>query len=126
MVGNIPPLNLAKLIIIVSYTRDDWLNQGTQVNEWDSTWKQYTEWDIGDWSQCSSTCGESYRHREVRCIRNDILLTNMDEGAYQDNASLLVVLDDLYCDNKPKAKESCETGPCPPEWITEEWTQVSK
>ncbi|XP_072024470.1 A disintegrin and metalloproteinase with thrombospondin motifs 6-like [Amphiura filiformis] len=98
---------------------------------WES-WMLYFQWYVGDWSQCSSTCGASYRYRTVKCTRNDISQNDVyyypaDELIQIDNGNMtwyVLITDDAHCrEKKVIDKETCDTPLCTPEWVPEEWSQ---
>ncbi|KAL8575318.1 hypothetical protein ACOMHN_003152 [Nucella lapillus] len=70
-------------------------------------------WSIGEWSQCSQTCGEGVRTRGVVCRQL------MDHGD-------MVVQDDEECGGagaKPTSHQDCILKRCPAIWHTFEWSQ---
>ncbi|KAK7101026.1 hypothetical protein V1264_023874 [Littorina saxatilis] len=68
------------------------------------------EWSMGQWSECSQTCGEGVRTRHVVCTQ----VTNEGE----------VVQDDSQCrhGNKPTTHQDCSLQRCPAVWHTFEWS----
>lgn len=62
-------------------------------------------WKIGEWTQCSVTCGSGTKQRKIQCV----------SGV---NAT---------CDQrtKPVVTENCNLGQCPM-WYTGRWTQCSR
>ena len=60
-------------------------------------------WLVGDWGQCSATCGHGKVHRKVTCL------------GHCEEAS------------KPRAEEDCQAGEeCGQEWLTGRWTVCSQ
>ncbi|XP_012946441.1 A disintegrin and metalloproteinase with thrombospondin motifs 6 [Aplysia californica] len=70
------------------------------------------KWSIGQWSDCSQTCGEGgHRTRLVVCRQ-----------LIGDNEQL--VLDDSECpEPKLPSERECRLEECPPEWHTFEWSE---
>ncbi len=90
-------------------------------------------WYIGEWSECSTTCGASYRERTVKCTRNDVTENDLyhynEEDLIQlDNGNVtwyvLITRDDFCGRDKPIDKDRCDVPLCTPEWVPQEWTQV--
>ncbi|XP_033749508.1 ADAMTS-like protein 4 isoform X2 [Pecten maximus] len=73
-------------------------------------------WFEGPWSECSATCGDGVRRRDVVCIKK------VGERLF---ASVKPVNCDLS--DKPVTEESCGPLPeCPSEWFVTKWSQCSK
>lgn len=71
-------------------------------------------WFTGDWSQCTASCANGVRTRQVLCV----LFTR---GRFK-------VVQDEHCalDTKPGDKETClGTQECPHRWFTTEWSECS-
>ncbi|XP_059158186.1 A disintegrin and metalloproteinase with thrombospondin motifs 6-like [Physella acuta] len=69
------------------------------------------KWSWGPWSECSQSCGEGHRSRQVVCLQ---LVGDNDQ----------IVLDDTECtETKPPSESECHMAECPPEWHTFEWTE---
>ncbi|VDN91583.1 unnamed protein product [Brugia pahangi] len=75
------------------------------------------EWDIGEMSQCSHTCGGGLRTRKVRCIRR----ISRTGGA----ESTLILPDGQCPQPKPTSNEACGLVDCPAAWKTSNWGQCS-
>ncbi|XP_071954503.1 A disintegrin and metalloproteinase with thrombospondin motifs 3-like [Antedon mediterranea] len=72
-----------------------------------------TTWKVGDWSQCSSTCGNGTRYRSVEC---DIPKGGVNEFACYDEA--------------PSDFQRCELEDCnnivdPYDWVVSDWRECS-
>ncbi|KAH9504184.1 A disintegrin and metalloproteinase with thrombospondin motifs 6 [Bulinus truncatus] len=71
------------------------------------------KWTLGQWSDCSQTCGEGHRTRKVACR----------QALGDDDIS---VLDDSECtEPKPASARECRLEECPPEWHTFEWSECN-
>ncbi|GBN40459.1 Papilin, partial [Araneus ventricosus] len=70
------------------------------------------EWMIGNYEECSQSCGGGLQIRIVSCIRKS-------DGD--------IVVEEL-CDSllKPAVNASCNTEPCPPGWHIGEWSACSQ
>lgn len=69
-------------------------------------------WTVGQWSECSHTCGGGVSSRPVMC-------TQVVDHTEQD------VLDDTMClGQKPAFQRRCNGEECPPTWFTDEWSKV--
>uniref|UniRef100_A0A5F9CF40 ADAM metallopeptidase with thrombospondin type 1 motif 9 n=1 Tax=Oryctolagus cuniculus TaxID=9986 RepID=A0A5F9CF40_RABIT len=68
------------------------------------------KWKAGAWSQCSKTCGEGSRYRQVVCVAED-------KGEVHS----------AHCEpaRRPADHESCSLPPCEYVWITGEWSECS-
>lgn len=68
------------------------------------------EWTVGDWSECSQTCGEGTRERSVECQRGNDLAPN-----------------DCNQNGRPVAVEECFVVECPPpaRWTVSSWSTCS-
>ncbi|CAG9535093.1 unnamed protein product [Cercopithifilaria johnstoni] len=75
------------------------------------------EWDIGEMSQCSHTCGGGLRTRKVRCIRR----ISRTGGA----ESTLILPDGQCPQPKPVNSEACGLIDCPIMWKVGNWGQCS-
>lgn len=73
----------------------------------------HLRWTVGQWGECSQTCGEGVRTRPVTCMQ---LMTEGDE----------VVQDDSECsqDDKPETQQDCNLQRCPAIWHIFEWSEV--
>ncbi|XP_060064092.1 ADAMTS-like protein 4 [Ylistrum balloti] len=73
-------------------------------------------WFDGPWSECSATCGEGVRRRDVVCMK-------------KVGERLFAPVKPVNCDisDKPVTEESCGPLPeCPSEWFVTQWSQCSK
>uniref|UniRef100_A0A1I7VID5 Ig-like domain-containing protein n=1 Tax=Loa loa TaxID=7209 RepID=A0A1I7VID5_LOALO len=75
------------------------------------------EWDVGEMSQCSHTCGGGLRTRKVRCIRR----ISRTGGA----ESTLILPDGQCPQPKPVNSEACGLVDCPVMWKIGNWGQCS-
>ncbi|ODN02530.1 Thrombospondin type-1 domain-containing protein 4 [Orchesella cincta] len=68
------------------------------------------EWVIGDWSSCSSECGEGHKTRTIHCQQriSPTLTMRVAEGA--------------CLQHKPETRVACQLRPCN-HWQTSEWSQ---
>ncbi|XP_055956376.1 uncharacterized protein LOC126819637 [Patella vulgata] len=64
-------------------------------------------WSTGNWSRCSTNCGEGMRRRDVRC----------------SNYNGHTVTDDRCTQIKPDVEELCDLGACGKGWFSTEWPQ---
>ncbi|CAL8069311.1 unnamed protein product [Orchesella dallaii] len=71
-------------------------------------------WFTGDWGECSVSCGNGIRTRQVLCV----LFTR---GKFKVGSESL-----CEADAKPDDKEVCESlSQCPPRWFSTEWSECS-
>ncbi|VDM98717.1 unnamed protein product, partial [Onchocerca ochengi] len=75
------------------------------------------DWDVGEMSLCSHTCGGGVRSRKVRCIRR----ISKTGGA----ESTLILPDGQCPQPKPVNSEACGLIDCPAMWKTSNWGQCS-
>uniref|UniRef100_A0A5F9CRB2 ADAM metallopeptidase with thrombospondin type 1 motif 9 n=1 Tax=Oryctolagus cuniculus TaxID=9986 RepID=A0A5F9CRB2_RABIT len=70
---------------------------------------RYT-WRAEQWQECSKTCGEGSRYRQVVCVAED-------KGEVHS----------AHCEpaRRPADHESCSLPPCEYVWITGEWSECS-
>ncbi|XP_071118930.1 A disintegrin and metalloproteinase with thrombospondin motifs 6-like [Haliotis cracherodii] len=72
-----------------------------------------TQWSIGLWSDCTTTCGGGRKTRTVACVQS---VTETEQ----------VVQDDSECKaKKPASQKKCGTKECPSVWFTEEWAECN-
>ncbi|XP_023685810.1 thrombospondin type-1 domain-containing protein 4 isoform X1 [Paramormyrops kingsleyae] len=71
-------------------------------------------WYTGPWSPCSSSCGNGTQRRDVICVQklgSDFNVTPSASCAHLE---------------KPALVQTCEVGPCGPQWFTTEWSACSR
>lgn len=71
-------------------------------------------WFIGDWSECGKTCDGGVRTRTVLCIRK---IGPAEEETLEDSHCLT---------HRPIEQESCNNQSCPPQWVTLDWSEVTR
>lgn len=71
-------------------------------------------WFIGDWSECGKTCDGGVRTRTVLCIRK---IGPAEEETLKDSNCLT---------HRPIEQESCNNQSCPPQWVTLDWSEVTR
>uniref|UniRef100_A0A8C4SJX0 Uncharacterized protein n=1 Tax=Erpetoichthys calabaricus TaxID=27687 RepID=A0A8C4SJX0_ERPCA len=71
-------------------------------------------WITEEWEHCTRTCGSSgYQLRSVRCVQP------LHDGT---NRSVHT----KYCiGDKPESRRPCNRSPCPAQWKTSSWSEVS-
>ena len=71
------------------------------------------DWKIRDWENCSESCGiNGFRRRPIHCI--------------QTLGGVRSKVDPSLCPTpQPVDHEECNREPCPAEWVTGVWTEVS-
>lgn len=67
-------------------------------------------WRAEQWQECTKTCGEGSRYRQVVCVAED---QSEVHSAHCDS------------DQRPPDRESCSLQPCEYVWITGEWSECS-
>ena len=74
-----------------------------------------TRWRIGDFGECSTTCGGGYMYRKVRCIKQ-VDITH----------DRVVQLPNMMCEQPmPLRVRECNTQYCPANWASGLWSTVS-
>eukprot|EP00106_Octopus_bimaculoides_P010008 XP_014777450.1 PREDICTED: A disintegrin and metalloproteinase with thrombospondin motifs 6-like [Octopus bimaculoides] len=85
-----------------------------QLNQWCNLQPCPPQWQTGNWTECSQSCGAGgIRKRSVICIQ-----------FIDDNEQ--VILEDKDCANTqvpPQSQESCNHKVCPPIWLAWEWSE---
>lgn len=73
-------------------------------------------WDVGEWSECSKTCGPGFQYRQVIC---------QQEQGHHGNSTVIVATS--LCDNTevPETTTVCQLKICSEWQIRSEWTQCS-
>lgn len=73
-------------------------------------------WDVGEWSECSKTCGPGYQHRQVICRQTQ---------GHRGNST--VVVPTSFCDvtDMPETTTVCQLKICSEWQIRSEWTECS-
>ncbi|CAH1244241.1 ADAMTS6 [Branchiostoma lanceolatum] len=71
------------------------------------------EWFRGDWLECSKSCDRGTQTREVYCYRT---VSELEQE----------ILPETECDTrKPVVRRSCNDDPCPPTWVTGDWSECT-
>uniref|UniRef100_A0A7E4VDV1 Ig-like domain-containing protein n=1 Tax=Panagrellus redivivus TaxID=6233 RepID=A0A7E4VDV1_PANRE len=74
-------------------------------------------WDVGDFGDCSHSCGGGIRTRKVRCIRR---------VAAAGGAESTLILPDAQCPgDRPNHQEPCGLNDCAPAWRVDQWSSCS-
>uniref|UniRef100_A0A8C2K065 ADAMTS-like 7 n=1 Tax=Cyprinus carpio TaxID=7962 RepID=A0A8C2K065_CYPCA len=73
-------------------------------------------WDVGEWSECSKTCGPGFQYRQVIC---------QQEQGHHGNSTVIVATS--LCDNTevPETTTVCQLKICSEWQIRSEWTECS-
>ncbi|XP_013858887.1 A disintegrin and metalloproteinase with thrombospondin motifs 16 isoform X2 [Austrofundulus limnaeus] len=71
-------------------------------------------WSVGEWGECSRSCGGGEQARLVRCVQKTSQI-NTDVLADSGCAQLA-----------PVRRQACNTHSCPPVWTTGPWSQCSR
>ncbi len=70
-------------------------------------------WDIGEWSECSKTCGLGMQHRQVLCRQ---IYANRTLNVHTSRCQHL---------ERPEITSTCQLKICSEWQIRSEWTAVS-
>lgn len=70
-------------------------------------------WDIGEWSECSKTCGLGMQHRQILCRQ------------IYANRTLNVHVSHCQDLERPETASTCQLKICSEWQIRSEWTAVS-
>ena len=73
----------------------------------------FYRWRIGDWTDCSKTCGGGYQMRSVVCVQQ--VETTIQEVRPHDHCP----------GQRPRTRLPCNKDKCPPHWATDGWSDVS-
>lgn len=75
----------------------------------------FISWDVGEWSECSKTCGPGYQHRQVICRQT---------RGHRGNSTVIVA--PSFCDvtEMPETTTVCQLKICSEWQIRSEWTEV--
>ncbi|KAJ8289982.1 hypothetical protein GJAV_G00007410 [Gymnothorax javanicus] len=71
-------------------------------------------WYTGPWGQCSVRCGNGTQRRDIICVQkrgSDFKVAPASQCAHLE---------------KPSPVQTCEPGPCGPQWFTTDWTACSR
>uniref|UniRef100_A0A4W3HNI1 ADAM metallopeptidase with thrombospondin type 1 motif 16 n=1 Tax=Callorhinchus milii TaxID=7868 RepID=A0A4W3HNI1_CALMI len=71
-------------------------------------------WAIGDWGECSQTCGTGEQLRQVQCVRR--VAFNKLENVHDSLCPVPV----------PVRRQRCNTRDCPPAWSLGAWSECSR
>ncbi|XP_054277879.1 protein madd-4-like [Macrosteles quadrilineatus] len=70
------------------------------------------KWLTEDWGRCTVTCGGGTRQRSVICTE-------------EANGTRAKVPDHFCRGHRPRSVEPCNSTPCPPTWVTGDWSGCS-
>lgn len=73
----------------------------------------FTSWDIGEWSECSKTCGLGMQHRQILCRH---IYANRTHTVQPHRCQNL---------EKPETTSTCQLKICSEWQIRTDWTPVS-
>ncbi|KAM4689252.1 A disintegrin and metalloproteinase with thrombospondin motifs 16 [Discoglossus pictus] len=70
-------------------------------------------WSVGNWTECSQTCGVGEQFRQVQCV--------------QKTHYKLETVENKLCTMSPPAhRQMCNTQSCPPAWSVGPWSECSR
>ena len=73
----------------------------------------FYRWQTSYWGDCSRTCNGGIKRRDVRCVQRS------GEGIEYE-------VDETLCSgSRPPNQEICNREPCPPEWVSQPFGEVS-
>ncbi|XP_053716343.1 ADAMTS-like protein 1 isoform X1 [Synchiropus splendidus] len=70
-------------------------------------------WEVGDWQQCSQSCGGGVQLRQVVCRQR------LADGRVLDQTG------SLCTSKRPANHQTCSNQECPAEWLSSDWTKCS-
>ncbi|XP_038614523.1 ADAMTS-like protein 2 [Tachyglossus aculeatus] len=73
-------------------------------------------WETSRWSECSRTCGEGHRARNLRCWR--MLAPGFDSSVYDEVCQAAGLV-------RPMERKVCRSQACGPQWELSEWSECS-
>ncbi|XP_028986164.1 A disintegrin and metalloproteinase with thrombospondin motifs 16 [Betta splendens] len=71
-------------------------------------------WSVGEWGECSRSCGGGEQTRPVRCVQRT------------RGADVQVLADPLCAEPTPAKSQGCNGHGCPPLWTSGPWSQCSR
>ncbi|CAG6015861.1 unnamed protein product [Menidia menidia] len=71
-------------------------------------------WSVGEWGECSRSCGGGARTRQVHCVQKTSHI-HVDTLAASHCAESI-----------PVRRQACNTHSCPPVWAVGQWSQCSR
>ncbi|XP_059494306.1 A disintegrin and metalloproteinase with thrombospondin motifs 13 isoform X2 [Stegostoma tigrinum] len=70
-------------------------------------------WEVGEFSECSVTCGGGLRERAIYCVKQEAL----ERQQTSDTACAVTA--------RPQSVEMCNSQPCPVRWTVSNWSICS-
>uniref|UniRef100_A0A673M4C4 Thrombospondin type-1 domain-containing protein 4-like n=1 Tax=Sinocyclocheilus rhinocerous TaxID=307959 RepID=A0A673M4C4_9TELE len=74
-------------------------------------------WDIGEWSECSKSCGLGVQYRQVLCLGQ-----RSREVHCVSNVGDIVADDECNMKLRPSDVENCDAGVCTKSWFFSDWS----